>query len=45
MESDERFEIYLERYSKCCHVTTEQAKQHAMVREVKLYYEEEEEKV
>lgn len=42
MNSDARFESYLERYSKCRHITIEQAKQHAMVREVQKYYEEEE---
>lgn len=45
MESDERFEAYVVRFSKCHHITIEQAKQYAMVREVKRYYEEEEEEI
>lgn len=43
MNFDERVESYINRYSKCRHITVEQAEQHAMVREVKKNYKEEEE--
>ena len=43
MNSDERFEAYVGRFSKSRHLTIEQAIQYAMVREVKKYYEKEEE--
>jgi hypothetical protein len=43
MNSDERLEAYLQRYSKCRHISIDQAKQHALVREVQKQYKEEEE--
>lgn len=38
VESD--FEAYVERYCRKHKITPEEAKEHAMVREVKAYYEE-----
>jgi hypothetical protein len=42
MKSDGLLEAYIERFSKSRHITIEQALQQAIVREVKKYYEEEE---
>ena len=41
MTAKERFEGYLDRYSRTYRITPEEAEQHAMVEEVKEYYEEE----
>ena len=35
------FESYLERYCRHYNITTEEAKQHRLVQEVKKYYEDE----
>lgn len=41
MESDNRFDDYIKRYSECHHISPEEALTHAMVREVRKYYDEE----
>lgn len=42
MDAKTKFKDFVERYSKCRHITPDEAVKHAMVKEVKLYYEEEE---
>ena len=41
MTAKERYEKYLNRYSKAYRITPEEAEQHATVKEAKRYYEEE----
>lgn len=41
MSVKERFKEYLDKYSRTYRITPEEAEQHAMVEEVKEYYEEE----
>lgn len=43
MESKDRFDSYVRRYSECHHISPEDALKHAMVREVRKYYDEEQE--
>lgn len=38
------FEEYVERYAKCYHISVEEAKQHAIVKEVEKHYENKEKK-
>ena len=42
MEAKTSYEIYLERYCKTYHITPEEAEQHVIVKDVKAYYEENE---
>lgn len=41
MDAEARFNEYIERFSKCNHITPDEAVKNAIVKEVKLYYEEE----
>ena len=41
MTVKERFKQYLDRFSRTYRITPEEAEQHAIVEEVKEYYEEE----
>lgn len=43
MDSQTRFKDFVERFAKSYRITPEEVKKHAIVKEVKLYYEEEEE--
>ena len=43
MTAKERYEEYLDKYSRTYRITPEEAEQHATVKETKKYYEEEEE--
>lgn len=42
MNSQTRFKDFVERFAKSYNITPEEAMKHTIVKEVKLYYEEEE---